>query len=74
MQDGPEMGFGSNPDNLSNEQILEMIKFCPVCGKSWPQGEYACSDRVCGVKVRVVPEAFNWWMFYPKQHAYLNPK
>jgi len=55
-----------NPDDLTMEEILALIKFCPVCGESWPDEKLTCGNKECGVKIRVEPKAFNWWMFYPR--------
>jgi len=56
----------SNPENLTKRQILDLIKYCPICSTPWPEGKLECADKECGVKLRVEPKAMNWWMFYPQ--------
>ncbi|MBD3408123.1 MAG: hypothetical protein GF411_18525 [Candidatus Lokiarchaeota archaeon] len=65
-----------NPENLSREEILELVKFCPLCGVEWPEGGYVCSNKDCGAKVRIEPKAHNWFLFYPKHNGwvFLEPK
>ncbi|TXT53856.1 MAG: hypothetical protein BAJATHORv1_110048 [Candidatus Thorarchaeota archaeon] len=63
-----------NPDNLTHEEILSFVTFCPICGTKWPRNQYICANRECGVKVRIEPKAYNWFLFYPKHNgwAYLE--
>jgi len=56
----------TNPENLTKRQVLDLIKYCPVCATDWPEGKLECENEECGVKLRVEPRATNWWMFYPK--------
>ncbi|UCE09388.1 MAG: hypothetical protein JSW61_10480 [Candidatus Thorarchaeota archaeon] len=69
-----KMGYRttSNPDKLSAEEILDWIRFCPVCGTSWPKRKQLCDNPDCGVKVRVEPRAYNWWMFYPRHNSWAH--
>ncbi|MBN2230735.1 MAG: hypothetical protein JW779_14195 [Candidatus Thorarchaeota archaeon] len=60
----------ANPENLTNRDILNLIKVCPVCGTPWPKDRGKCANKECGVKVRVELKALNWWMFYPKQNGW----
>ena len=61
-----------NPDRLTEEDILALIRFCPVCGRPWPRGKLRCASEECGVNLRVVPNAYNWWLFYPRCNAWAH--
>lgn len=63
-----------NPDDLSYDEILGMIKYCPICGTPWEKGRHQCQNKECKVKVRIAMKAYNWWLFYPRCNAWAHWK
>ncbi|MHA1956786.1 MAG: hypothetical protein ACXAAO_13275 [Candidatus Thorarchaeota archaeon] len=67
----PRLDGNPNPQELSYEEIHAMIKFCPLCGTLWKEELFTCADPDCKTKLRVTPDAFNWWHFYPAINRFM---
>ncbi|MHA2204590.1 MAG: hypothetical protein ACXABC_01930 [Candidatus Thorarchaeota archaeon] len=67
----PRLDGNPNPQDLSYEEIHAMIKFCPLCGTPWKEELFTCANPDCETKLRVTPDAFNWWHFYPAINRFM---
>ncbi|MHA1902752.1 MAG: hypothetical protein ACXADL_04490 [Candidatus Thorarchaeota archaeon] len=48
-----------------------MVKACSLCGTLWPKGLFTCAYPECKTKLRITPDAFNWWHFYPAINRFM---